>query len=120
MHEIADAVDVEDDEIFAVAVDDALELADHARACLAYLVATTTAAPAIMVPPARLSRRMARAAKQRSRTHRREDVGAENEGQNDHADAGQFDVAEEADARKVDEVRQQGEIERHHLWIAQR
>jgi len=30
VHQIADAVDVEDDEIFAVAVDDALELADHA------------------------------------------------------------------------------------------
>ena len=57
VHEIADAVDVEDDEILAVAVDHALELADHASA---YLAATATAAPAIMVPPVRLSRRMAR------------------------------------------------------------
>ena len=32
MHQIADAVDVEDDEILAVAVDDALELADHRAA----------------------------------------------------------------------------------------
>jgi hypothetical protein len=30
MHLIADAADVEDDEILAVAVDQALELADHA------------------------------------------------------------------------------------------
>src|SRR5215510_4537641 len=35
LHEIANAVDVEDDEILAVAIDDALELADHARAYLA-------------------------------------------------------------------------------------
>ena len=30
MHEVADAVDVEDDGVLAIAVDDALELADHA------------------------------------------------------------------------------------------
>ena len=32
MHLIADAADVEDDEVLAVAVDDALELADHCAA----------------------------------------------------------------------------------------
>src|SRR5262249_46468123 len=34
MHEIADAVDVEHDRVLAVAVDDALELADHRVATL--------------------------------------------------------------------------------------
>jgi hypothetical protein len=31
MHQIADAVDVEDDGVLAVAIDDAFELADHGR-----------------------------------------------------------------------------------------
>src|SRR6516164_3643021 len=35
LHQVADAIDVEDDEILAVTIDDALELADHARAYLA-------------------------------------------------------------------------------------
>jgi hypothetical protein len=34
MHEIANAADVEDDEIPAVGIDDALELADHPAATL--------------------------------------------------------------------------------------
>src|SRR5215813_13045624 len=43
LHEVADAVDVEDDEILAVTVDDALELADHARAYLADATAASKA-----------------------------------------------------------------------------
>src|SRR6516164_9327027 len=43
LHEVADAVDVEDDEILAVAIDDALELADHARAYLADATAASKA-----------------------------------------------------------------------------
>src|SRR6516164_3036191 len=35
LHQVANAVDVEDDEVLAITVDDALELADHARAYLA-------------------------------------------------------------------------------------
>ncbi len=56
VHQIADAIDVEDDEVLAVGVDHAFELADHR----AYLVATATAAPAIRVPLVRLSSRIAR------------------------------------------------------------
>src|SRR5262249_59108890 len=43
LYEVADAVDVEDDEILAVTIDDALELADHARA---YLTDATAASKA--------------------------------------------------------------------------
>src|SRR5262249_32387548 len=43
LHEVADTVDVEDDEILAVTVDDALELADHARVYLADATAASKA-----------------------------------------------------------------------------
>src|SRR5262249_42808197 len=43
LHEVADAVDVEDDEVLAVTVDDALELADHARVYLADATAASKA-----------------------------------------------------------------------------
>src|SRR5262249_57343867 len=43
LHEVANAIDVEDDEIHAVTVDDALELADHARAYLADATAASKA-----------------------------------------------------------------------------
>src|SRR5262249_18625918 len=43
LHEVADTVDVEDYEILAVTVDDALELADHARVYLADATAASKA-----------------------------------------------------------------------------